>query len=104
MANSMMDVINRFSAFHDYRLGCLEMDQSSTLLTIEDHDGAKSVSDVKRVGAFRFQKIESFKLSLDLVTGAWIFEVEEDRPGELYFSLDNGSIEIKAGEVFWCEE
>ena len=35
--------------------------------------------------------------------GAWIFEVEEDRLGELYFSLDNGSIEIKAGEVSWCE-
>lgn len=99
----MMGVINRFGAFHDYRLGCLEMDQSSTLLTIENHDGAKSVSDAKRVGAFRFQKIKSFKLSLDLVTGAWIVEVEEDLPGELYFSLDNGSIAIKADEVFWRE-
>lgn len=99
----MMDVITRFDAFHDYRLGCLEMDKGSILMTIEDHDGAKSVSDVKRVGAFRFQKIKSFKLSLDLITGAWIFEVEEDHPGELFFSLDNGSIAIKAGEVSWCE-
>lgn len=104
MADSMVDVIKRYGAFHDDRLGCLKMDQGGTVLTIEDYDGIKHVSDARRVGAFHFQNVKAFNLSLDLVMGAWIVEVEEERPGELCFSLDNGLIEICAEEVSWCEE
>lgn len=101
MADSIEAVLQKYGAFHDYRLGHLSIAQGKLRVSIEDFTEAKHAKDSRSVGFLSFSGIEEFNVTLDLVLEEWIYELIEIEPGHIEFDLDNGSMLVKANVVVW---
>ncbi|EUB16450.1 hypothetical protein HMPREF1508_1251 [Shuttleworthella sp. MSX8B] len=87
--------------FHDYRIGNVHYDGSKADVTIEEVvPGAKIQDSTGLVWDFHFKGVTSFEMSVDVVMGFWIYEVERgEKPNEIAFNLDSGFLGIAAEHI-----
>ncbi|MCI7326284.1 MAG: hypothetical protein MR537_01390 [Clostridiales bacterium] len=87
--------------FHDYRIGNVHYDGSNADITIEEViPGAKIQDSTGLVWDFHFKDVTSFEMSVDVVMGFWIYEVERgEKPNEIAFNLDSGFLGIAAEQI-----
>lgn len=70
-------------------------------MTIEEVvPGAKIQDSTGLVWDFHFKGVTSFEMSVDVVMGFWIYEVERgEKPNEIAFNLDSGFLGIAAEHI-----
>lgn len=70
-------------------------------MTIEEIiPDAKIQDSTGLVWDFHFKSVTSFEMSVDVVTGFWIYEVGRgEKPNEIVFNLDSGSLGIAAEQI-----
>lgn len=83
--------------FHNYRMGNIEIDNNSVLITIEEDTGNIANKNA-HVWDFKFNNISNFKCEIDSILPFFIFEVFiEDH--EITFALNNGYISFEAKDI-----
>lgn len=89
------------NCFHDYRIGNVHYAGNIADVTIEEViPGAKIQDSTGLVWDFHFKGVTSFEMSVDVVMGFWILEVEcGERPNEISFNLDSGVLSIAAEQI-----
>ena len=89
------------NSFHDYRIGNIQYSSNEATVTVDEVvPGAKNQTGTGLVWGFHFRNIAFFEISLDVVMGFWIAEVERgEKPNEIVFNLDSGFIGIACNQI-----
>lgn len=97
----MIAYLDTEDAFHDCRIGNLDYDGTDAHITVEEPDfKTKYPHEALRIWDFHFRKVLFFELSIDIVMGAWIFEVERgERRHEVVFNLTSGQLCVAAERI-----
>lgn len=101
--NSILQYIESMGAFHDYPIGNISYDASSSILSIsieevlEGEDWPKESNG--RVWFLNFGNIQDMKLDVDVPAGLWISDIYVNESGYFVIEFDQGSIAVAPNAI-----
>ena len=95
--NEAISYIEKQDYFHDYRLGNLEIQNSSVIIMIEE-DTREKHNDNAHIWEFRFENISNLNFTLDCIMDSYISEVLIEN-NEVRFGLTNGCISFYTEKI-----
>ena len=97
--NEIKEYLEAMDAFHDYRIGNIEVADNYVILTIEEIVPAKHIADTAgQIWDFKFEEVIKLKMNNDCVGAFFIDEITME-DGAIIFSCTNGCIQIKAAHI-----